>query len=313
MSNTESIDEVLAQNVPLRLDNQMDAPVPVYKPIKIDRKKENEEVERFQITGDIQILERVYEKRIPTLWKWTSTHYIPGLTCCSREDLFAEFTLVFVKAAQEYQRKRGPFNTCLFTFLLNRIKNIKNSRYTKKRRAKDYYGPLSGMVLSLDYSYSDKEGSEVSLKDIIPDEKEIAKHPITNLLLEETLDMLSQKNHDIKEFFRKLSDGNSLTTLIKEYRIRTGSLKLTRTQVKQLSGKRRCVNIVSDLIKKKGGVKESFSIVDYEVKRTLLHYRIEMKKTNEVDFILKTIRKLRKNRLEYLGMIKESKQIVNVF
>jgi len=311
MSNTESAAEALAQHVPLRFDNQIDNPV--CEPIYIDKEKENKEVKRFQMTGDIQILERVYEKRIPTLWKWTSNHYIPGLTCCSREDLFAEFTLVFVKAAHEYQIKRGTFNTCLFTFLLNRIKNIKSSRYAKKRRAKDYDGPLSGMVLSLDYSYSNKEGSDVSLKDIIPDEKEIAKHPATNLLLEETLDMLSQKNHDIKEFFRKLSDGNSLTTLIKEYRIRTGSLKLTRPQVKLLSGKRRCVNIVSNLIKKKGGVKESFSIVDYEVKRTLLHYRIEMEKTNEVDFILKTIRKLRNNRHEYLGIGQESKKIRNGF
>jgi len=165
----------------------------------IDRDKEDKEVARFQKTGDLDLLDRVYQKRIPTLWNWTHKHYIPGVTCCSKQDLFAEFTVVFVTAAQKYNKKRGAFNTCLYTFLLNRIKNIKGSRYAKKRMPLHYCGPISGMIRSLDYVYNNKDGSEVSLKDTLTDGSRDGKVP-DKLHLEETLDILAPKNETIKGF-----------------------------------------------------------------------------------------------------------------
>jgi hypothetical protein len=299
MLKEKKIAKDLSSNISLLFDE--DAKV---DQVTINKKEEDEQIVRFQKTGDLRALEKVYHNRIPTLWRWTKEHYIQGLTCCSKEDLFAEFTLVFVKAAHEYKQARGPFNNCLWIFLQNRVKNIKSSNYAKKRRSLDYTGPLNGMVLSLDYSYSDKDGSEVTLKDLVPSKSNVGKHSNKDVFLEETLDVLAHENHQIKEFLRKLSDGNSLTALIKEYKSKRGSVKITRAQYRQLNNRRNCHRIVTGIIEEKTKPDSSFKLVEYFVKKNVLHYKIEMNKTEEADFIIKKIRHIRRNREDYINKIR---------
>jgi len=270
----------------------------------INKKEEDEQIVRFQKTGDLRALEKAYHNRIPTLLRWTKEHYIQGLTCCSKEDLFSEFTLVFVKAAHEYKQAIGPFNNCLWIFLQNRVKNIKSSNYAKKRRSFEYAGPLNGMVLSLDYSYDDRDGSEVTLKDLIPSKSSAGRNSNRDVFLEETLDILAHENHQIKEFLRKLSDGNSLTSLIKEYKSKRGSIKITRMQSQQLNSGRNSHRVVANLIEGKTGLETPFKLIEYFVKKNILHYKIEMNKTKEVDFIIKKIRHIRRNRADYINKIR---------
>ena len=270
------------------------------KDVIIDRKLEDDAVCRFQQTGDTAILEDVYIKRIPTIWKWTNDHYNPSLTNFSKEDLFSELSSVFVKAACDYEKKRGAFNTCLFTFLLNRIKNIKSSRHAKKRCSKEYDGPLSGMILSLDYSYSDKDGTEVTLKDILDDTRHGPEQIPKNMHFEETLQILSKENQDIKGFLRQLSEGDSLSTLIKQYKTKDGFIRLNCSMSKQ---KRLPAKTVSNLIRERVRPKYGFRLLNYKVRANKLLYRIEMKKTDETDMIVKTLRKLRKNKAKYLTEI----------
>jgi len=271
-------------------------------PFDIDRDQENQDIFKFQKTGDEDLLVKVYHQRVPTLWKWTSMHYIPGLTSTSQQDLFAEFTVVFVTAAHKYDIKRGSFNTCLYTFLDHRIKNIKSRQFAKKRRPKDYKGPITGMMRSLDYTYSNKEGSEVSLKDMLPDRR-VDRDVSTNIFFEETLNLLSHENESVKKFMRKLGDGYSFSSLLSEFKTHSGSLKLTPTQTKQLSTKRKCVRIVRDIIKERGKLKSEFKLRDYTIKKNRLHYRVELNKTEETDLIMKSIRKLKRNREDYLDQI----------
>ena len=94
------------------------------KEICIDREEENAAVEAFQKSGDMSILEDVYIKRIPTLKVWAVKNYYPGLEL-TIDDFMEELSIVFVKAANKYNPEKGSFNTCLYTFLTNRIKNIK--------------------------------------------------------------------------------------------------------------------------------------------------------------------------------------------
>ena len=271
--------------------------------IVIDRVKENEDVIRFQETGDLNILEEIYKNRIPTIRSWANKHYYPGLIG-SVDDLVEELSVVFVKAAQKYKKERGSFNTCLWTFFLNRLKNIKSSKYAKKRVSAHYDGPLSGMLLSLDYSYNDSDGAEVTLKDIIPSNPydHHGEEVTADTVFEETVSILSKGNSVFEEALRKIGEGNSVASLLKAYKSKKGYIKVTPAQATKFR-KNRCTQMVTDLIEKKK-VCEAFKLVGYDVVGTRLYYEVELKKSPEADIIMKTIRELRQNKDSYLKRIR---------
>lgn len=264
----------------------------------IDRKEENKDVLKFQETGDLNVLEKIYLKRIPTIRSWANKHYYPGLDF-SVDDLFSELSIVFVKAAEKYDGKRGDFNTCLFTFLLNRLRNIKSSKHAKKRMSDEYEGPAVGMILSLDYSYGNQDEGELTLKDIIPD-KEGQPSVFSNTYLEETLDLLSNKDPKLKEFLLKLGNGNSLVSLIKEYNTKVGRIKISPQEHKKIKSKRN----VSKILKDKNLFNEGFKVLGYRIKENnTLEYKVELSKNNETDYFLKQIRNIRNNKDAYREMI----------
>lgn len=273
------------------------------KEIIIDRDQEDADVTRFQKTGDLNILERVYKNRIPTLKSWASKNYYPGLTT-SVEDLFEDLSVVFVKAAQKYKKKRGAFNTCLFTFLLNRIKNLHNSKYAKKRISEDYEGPLNSMVLSLDFSYGDNDGSDLTLKEVIPGKTDAEE----SLGFRDSISFLSKNDPLLMEFFKKICDGNSLACVLKEYKTRNGSIDLSgnKPELRKLS-KRKNKKLVSKIIKSRNILDGAFKLLEYQLVQNggkQLKYKVEMKKTKETDFIIRFIRDLKKHKEYYVSKIK---------
>ncbi len=185
------------------------------KKVIIDRDQENKDVAHFQSTGDEKTLEKIYLSRIPTIKFWAKKHYYPGLAL-SEEDLFGELSIVFVKAIKHYKINKGSFNTCLYTFFLNRLKNIKSGVHAKKRISSEYEGPTNGMILSLDYSYTDKSGSEVTLKDVIPSD---CQDPYSQHSYEDILDLMAEGNPLVKGFLDKVGQGESVSTLLKEIRV----------------------------------------------------------------------------------------------
>ncbi|MFA7219433.1 MAG: hypothetical protein WC119_02935 [Synergistaceae bacterium] len=272
--------------------------------VVIDRSQEDEAVEHFQKTGDLATLEAVYRQRIPTIKSWANKHYYPGLTF-SVDDLFEDLSVVFVKAAEKYDRSRGTFNTCLFNFLLNRLKNIKNSKHAKKRKSDEYQGPAIGMILSLDYEYNADDGAEVTLKDIIPANNPTeTDYVLTNMYMEEALDVLSHNNPEFKEFLSKIGEGSSLVSLIRQYKTKKGSIKVSPVDAKRFRTKK-CNKMVSTLLKDKKITKEDFTLLGYEVdSKNRLRYEIELKKTKETDQFMRSLRELRKNKEFYREKIK---------
>ncbi len=270
--------------------------------IIIDRDQEDKDVTEFQKTGDLKLLERVYKNRIPTLKSWANKNFYPGLTS-SVEDLFEDLSVVFVKAAQKYNKDRGAFNTCLFTFLINRLKNIKNSKYARKRTSEEYDGPLNSMVLSLDFSYGDGDGSDLTLKDIIKSEVDVEN----SLDFRDTLSFLAKGNPVLTEFFMKIGDGNSLASLIKEYKMRDGQIDLSKHKKELARIKaRKNKKLVSELIRSKNIQSGEFTLVNYELcgkNKDQLKYVVEMKKTQETDFIIKSIRDLKKHKSYYMTQL----------
>ncbi|MFA5314044.1 MAG: hypothetical protein WC375_12150 [Methanomassiliicoccales archaeon] len=295
------------KRVAKKLKASLDIPKEVDENFNIDRRNEDDMVADFQKSGDLRILEKVYHLRVPTLRVWANKHFYPDLIA-SVDDLFEEFTVTFVKAAHKYNRKRGSFNTCLFTFLLNRVKNIKSSKHAKKRISENYDGPLNGMVLSLDYSYNDKDGDAITLKDVVANcpPEEACEGVICKLCAEETLDLLAHENMDFRGFLQRLSDGTSFASLIKEYKTRQGRIKLTSSQFKQMSGRAKKIE-VANLVRSKGHFKDDFKLIEYNVASPhWLSYTIEMRKTNQTDNIIKKVRELRKNKGWYLHHIRGS-------
>lgn len=274
--------------------------------VVIDRRREDSDVIEFQKTGDLKTLEEVYKNRIPTIRSWANKHYYPGLVQ-SADDLFEDFSIAFIKAAGTYKKEKGAFNTWLWCILENRLKNIKSSKYAKKRISEFYEGPLSGMVLSLDYSYSDSDGTEVTLKDII------AKNPhdhrgdeiMEDAVFGETVNILSKGNKIFEEALKKIGEGNSVASLIKSYKTKKSFVIITPAQATKFR-KNRCMKQVAEVLEKKK-IGCEFKLLNYEVVGTRLYYTIEMKRSPEADLIMKTIRDLRKNKEYYLKQIRGKK------
>ena len=225
----------------------------------------------------------------------------------SIDDFLEELSIVFVKAANKYNIEKGSFNTCLYTYLNNRIKNMKNSTHAKKRRPENYDGPISGILLSLDHSYSnDKGGGETTLRDVLTkqesgDDTEVVR--ATNF--QETVRLLSNGNDILKSVFIKLGQGSTLSSIIRDLKTRKGEMKVTSKELKSLESDN--YDGLKDVIVKKLKISDQeFVVVDYRlVGANRISYSIEFKDTEEAKLIQKTIKDLRKNKEEYIRKIKQ--------
>jgi len=263
------------------------------KVFNIDRDAENKDVERFHKTGDVSIFEKLFEQRVPTLQVWARKH---GHLVGGQDDMFGEFSWVFYKAVKKYRIKKGKFNNYLFTLLLNCVKNIKNGKRAKKRRPLNSDpNSIKNFLLSLEWGYYDKDGNGGTLKDRLSNTLKDNSNPVDNIYLYETIDILAHSDAIIFAFLKKLSDGESLTAVIKESKRKTGKIRLSRKEAKKLDARRK-KSIAIELIKDRMDIKDRFSLLDYHVESNpnKLHYTIEMNKTHESDLLMKAIRKMRR-------------------
>jgi len=266
----------------------------------VDRKEENRLVDEFQKSGDVEILEDVYIRRIPTLANWALRFYYPGLEI-SIDDFMEELSIVFIKAANKYKIEKGSFNTCLYTYLTNRIKNMKNSTHAKKRRPENYDGPISGILLSLDHSYSNGGDGEKTLKDFL-DAKEgrYHKRALSETHFKDTVNVLSSGNDILKEVFVRLGEGSTLSSILKGYKTVKGSINLTKDEINGLDNSSlKDILIVQKKIEGSNFVITNFNLVDLKAS-----YTLEFDDTEETKLIKKSIKKIRTNKDEYISKIR---------
>lgn len=265
----------------------------------IDRAEEDRDVTTYQKTGDLKILDRIYRRRIPTLQAWAAKHFFPGLYL-SEQDMASELSIVFIKAVEKYDPARKvAFNTCLYTFLLNRVKNMKNSIHAKKRICEEYEGPRSGMILSLDYSYNDKDGSDVTLRDLIagnePDGYEVKS-------FQDLIDGLSGGNDDIKDFLLRVSNGETVSSLIEEAKNGDISIKID-DEIKSIIEKNSSVKGAKRILKAKGLGAGVSSVVGMSVVGDSVVLSVTFKKTKKSTLLSKVIRNYKKNKKQYIDGI----------
>ena len=260
----------------------------------IDRDKEDSDVVCFQKNGDISLFDKIYEIRIPSLKVWARKYYYLS---DGSDDMYGEFSLSFSKAVLHYDKSRGSFNTCLYTFLKNCVSNLRNGKLAKKRRPKDS-DPLKikNYTLSIDHNYSTKEGEESTLKDILSDDMGSHVDVSHGMQLHESISFLSKDDPTIKSFLKTLCDGSTLSSLLKNLKTKKGRLKISKAQAKQLNQKRRCNRIVSNIIQDKTEL-DRFYLIDYKITPfNKLHYTVELDKTHESDLMMKTVRRLRRDK-----------------
>jgi hypothetical protein len=221
----------------------------------VDRQKENDAVVSFQKSGDNILFNELYNNRIPSIKVWARKyHYLKD----SEEDMFQEFSRVFVKALHGYKMTRKnkktatAFNTYLYYSFDYFVKNLLSKRRAIKRK---YHGAdpgsIDNFVLSLDYTYGDKSGSKTTLKDIIAEHTPNGQDTVEDICFDETLGILSEDNIEIKDFLSALGGGHSLAELLRKYRTVSSFTKISQSQAKKFNVKRRQNNFVKQLIKEK--------------------------------------------------------------
>jgi hypothetical protein len=134
------------------------------------------------------------------------------------------------------------------------------------------------------------------LKDSITDSKNKSDSAFKKMNLEETVNYLSHGCPTVKGFLRKVSDGSTLASALKDYKTKTGFISIGRRIAKKIESKKNCKNLVKNIIRGKINM-DRFVLLNYHVgKYHKLYYTIELKKTQEVNTILKAIRRFRKNK-----------------
>ena len=270
--------------------------------VKIDGKQENKNMVEFQRTKKKEILEELYYNRIPTLQIWAKRY---SYLINDSDDMFEELVCHFIKAVDGYKQCKGSFNTFLFTSLLNCVRNIRSSQLAKKRIPEGMENESSfNFLLSLDYNYNKADGEESTLKDILADKIATEDSIREKISIDETIEMLCKNDPHMKIVLKKLSDGETIASVIKESKMKRGRVKLDKVQAKQLKKNRKCNQVVSKIINN-NSVCGKFDLMSYRVSNSNnLHYVIELKKTKESDAILRTIRKFRRNKdyiIEQIG------------
>jgi len=281
------------------------------------KNEENLAVAKFQEAHDMSIMEKIYLNRVPTLKWWaTKNKYLDNN---SYEDVLGELTKIFVRTVYKYKTAREKeddkgkmktvkthFNTYLYYALDHSMCNLYNRRLAKKRCPLEMdVENISSILLSLNFSYGDGD-SEFTLQDVIPDEATGWDGKVVDsICFNETLDVLHAENEPdyIREAFVKLSEGNSLASILKEHNVKKGYIPIDHNQVerfKQISNK----NVVKKLVADRRSLEQPFELVGYEVQNKRLRYIIEFGKTTASESIVKKIRSLRRNKDSYMRHIR---------
>ena len=255
---------------------------------EIDKQTENKLVAEYQSTKDNKILEKVFLDRVPTLINWVKKEYYPGLDI-SEEDFFVELTRVFLKTVDHYDINRGHFNTCLWNFMLNRIKNIKNSTHAKKRRPEGLEGSLINAMISLDYV---KEESDNALHSMLSDGSIDFRE---NIKLDELLKELSHGDTEIYSALFEIAHGESISSVVKRDKFKKVTLPNFNSPIPKK-------NLIQELKRK---FKYEFKLLSYRYNHKEKCYDcfLEFKKTEISEKISKKIRFLKANKTEYIEKI----------
>lgn len=124
---------------------------------KIDLNTEDQEILTYQQTEDQELIRKIYTRRIDTLKFWTFKTYSEfdwgkhnGWTT---DDLYQEFTLVFLRTVKHFKPNKKHWNTLFFTSAKNHIKNLKELSFSYDKNK------LADGTISLDYIYHSKDAT----------------------------------------------------------------------------------------------------------------------------------------------------------
>jgi len=211
----------------------------------IDRREEDRLVCLWHKTKNTDVLRKLLELRDQTLWYMARKYaYLDN-----EDDMYCEFKGVWLKCVKKYDGrskprqardksgkllfeadgttpkmvlKRTPFNTYLYTSMKNRVWNILKRRHSK--RLLDENGdPIAVSMRSLDYPYG--EDGDLTLKDVIPDEKAVMAHSAA--VMSDIMANLGGDDPDIARAVSNFVNNPRFDTLTAACNYRVGTLRIT--------------------------------------------------------------------------------------
>jgi hypothetical protein len=171
-----------------------------------------------------------------------------------------------------------------------------------KKRLPEGMNPnlMSKFMYSLDYAYGHDEDSETTLKDVLSNKYKSESSALDGIIYDETISKISNNNAVVKGFLHKLSLGNTVSSLLKEYRTKTGNIKIDKNVFKHIKSSKEKEILVSDIIRDNDDINSEFMVIDYDISNkddyNNLSYTIEMKKTNETDTVIKALRRMKRDK-----------------
>jgi len=163
-------------------------------------------------------------------------------------------------------------------------------------------------MLSLDFTYDGDSSGEFTntLGERLENEdSHDYEKNVDEINFRDSIDILSDGDPRLKDIFVKIGNGNSISSIIKDFKRREGSVEIDNTFAEKVLCSE-CKKVVSEKIKEVLKI-DNFKLLDYVIDSNILSYTIEMRKTEESDLLSKTIRNLKKNKDYYLDKIKGEK------
>lgn len=262
----------------------------------VNRKREDELVRQYRETGDVSILDELFEIREPTLWVWARKFsYLENL-----DDMFGEFSVVWLNCVNKYEYeaeirpvrtkdgglvydengkiktvlKRTPFNTYLFTALRNRAWNILKKKHSK-RNCDEEGKPVSDTMKSLDFAYSD-EGEDSTMHDFLKGED--GDSIVSPMQVEQIIDSVAGNDHEVRQAMETFVSRKHLRHLSSACKLACGELRINKQDRKTLlSGGDVGVELLKDLLCSTGRYPKGFKVVSYAVYPSKVSYELTLK------------------------------------
>lgn len=265
----------------------------------IDRNEEDDLVNAYQKTNNMETLNKLYEIRKQTLQIWAKKYAYLRM---SEEDLLSDITMIWQKCVQQYEYKpqkrtvrtkngkivtnngkrktifkRTPFNTFLYTSLRNYMSNISKRQHSKKR-IDDFGRPQESHLMSLDYEYDTNKGDakKICLRDTL-----VSHEPGTEskYSTDTMIDEISKGDQDIKDALRRFVSDSHVKKISNACQNIVEQIQVSKQDAEIFNGhkgiaKKRLKNIINDSNKYSKGYKllnfrfdNINKIVTFEVKR----------------------------------------------
>jgi len=128
---------------------------------QLDRKLENQQVLEYQKTKSEELLNTIIQNRLPTLEYFANLKYHDGIRIYvgDKSDLASALKVPLINAINQFKPDLRDFNTLVYTYIENYIRNINSACFAKRRKNEG--------IFSLDQTVIESQHSTITYEDMV--------------------------------------------------------------------------------------------------------------------------------------------------